>query len=223
MNIDSIGSKTIDLLFDKGLVRTPVDLYALRYATIYPLEGFQEVATKRLLQGIAQSRKMPFENVLFALGIRHVGETVAEKIAKHFKHIDALVQATAEEMIVVPEVGEKIARSIIDYLQDPEHLQLIAALKTAGLQFMIQGGQATPASQHLAAKTLVISGTFQAFGREELKALIRRQGGKLSAAVANNVDYLVAGNRPGPAKLARAQELGTEVLSEEKIIKMLGL
>ena len=221
MHIDSIGSKTAALLFEQGLVRTPADLYTLRYEAIYPLAGFKDVSTKNLLQGIARSKQMPFENVLFALGIRHVGETVAEKLAQHFQHMDALLQATTEAITAVPEVGAKIAHSVQAYLQDADHLELIAALRAAGLQFSVAAPSPAAAHQPLAGKTLVISGTFQGLEREALKARIKQQGGKLLTAVSNNVDYLVAGHQAGPAKLAAAQALDIPVLSAAELISMM--
>ena len=223
MHIDSIGGQTVALLFEQGLVRTPADLYALRYEDIYPLEGFKDLSTQNLLRGIAQSKQMPFEKVLFALGIRHVGETVAEKLAQHFQHMDALIQATTEEIIAVPEVGEKIAQSIQTYFQDTEHLALIAALSAAGLQCSITSPPTLAAHQTLAGKTLVISGTFQGLARAALKARIKQQGGKLLTAVSKNVDYLVAGHQAGPAKLAAAQALDIPVLSETGIMRMMDI
>ena len=221
MHIDSIGSKTAALLFEQGLVRTPADLYTLRYEDIYPLEGFKDLSTQNLLRGIAQSKQMPFEKVLFALGIRHVGETVAEKLAQHFQHMDALIQATTEEIIAVPEVGKKIAQSIQTYFQDTDHLALIAALRAADLQFSIDSPPTLAAHQPLAGKTLVISGTFQSLERAALKARIKQQGGKLLSAVSKNVDYLVVGHQAGPAKLAAAQALDIPVLSEVGIMRMM--
>lgn len=223
MHIDSIGSKTVDLFFDKGLLRTPADLYQLRYEDVYPLEGFKEMATKNLLQGIAQSKRMPFEKVLFALGIRHVGETVAEKLAHHFQHIDALIKATTEDITLVPEVGEKIAHSIKAYFQDTDNLKLITALKHAGLRFNVATATTATEKQSLTGKNFVISGNFQHLERETLKTYIKRYGGKLLTAVSKNVDYLVAGSNAGPAKLAAAQAMGIPVLSEEGIINMMGL
>jgi DNA ligase (NAD+) len=223
MHIDSIGDKTVELLFDKRLLRTPADLYRLRYEDIYPLEGFKKVATRNLLQSIAQSKQMPFAKLLFALGIRHVGETVAEKLAHHFQHIDALIQATTEDITSVPEMGEKIAHSVKDYFTDAENLRLIASLKDAGLQCNVIVATTATEQQPLASKTFVISGNFQHLDRETLKENIKRYGGKLLTVMSKNVDYLVAGNKAGPAKLAAAHAMGTRVLSEEEIINMLEL
>lgn len=221
MYIDSIGEKTIALLFEKGLVQTPADLYALRYEDIYSLEGFKDLSTKNLLQGIARSKQVPFEKVLFGLGIRHVGETVAEKLAQHFQNIDALIHASEEAIIAVPEVGEKIARSIQVYFQDSDHLALIAALKTAGLQLRVAMPTTTDTNKPLGGKAFVISGTFEHLSREDLKTRIKQQGGKLLASVSKNADYLVAGHQAGPAKLAIAETLGIPVLSEADVTNMM--
>lgn len=221
MYIDTIGNKTVDLLFDKELLRTPADLYQLRYEDIYSLAGFKEVATKNLLQGIAQSKQMPFAKVLFALGIRHVGETVADKLSQHFKHIDALIQATTEDMNLVAEVGEKIAYSVKTYFQDTDNLKLVTALKNAGLQFNVAVAPTPPTKQPLANKTFVVSGNFQQLERTTLKTQIKRYGGTLFTAMSKNVDYLVVGERAGPTKLAAAQKMGIQILSEEQIINML--
>ena len=223
MHIDSVGRKTVDLLFDKGLLRTPADLYQLRYEDIYPLEGFKEMATKNLLQGIARSKRMPFERVFFALGIRHVGETVAEKLVHHFQHIDALIQATTEDITLVPEVGEKIAHSVKAYFQNADNLKLITALKHAGLRFNVATTTTTTEKKSVTGKNFVISGNFQRLERETLKTYIKRYGGKLLTTVSKNVDYLVAGNKAGSAKLAAAQVMDVPVLSEEEIIHMIGL
>ena len=221
MYIDSIGSKTVDLLFDSGLVQTPADLYRLRYEDIYPLEGFKEAATVNLLQGIARSKQIPFEKVLFALGIRHVGETVAEKLARHFRHIDALMHATIQDIILVPEVGEKVAQSLKEYFQDQDNLQLITTLKDEGLQFNMTMTHTVTQKHPLVGKNFVISGHFQHMDRETLKTDIKRYGGRIFTVVSRNVDYLVAGDKAGPAKLVAAQAMGIQVLSEEQVISMM--
>lgn len=220
MDIDSIGSKTVALLFKKGLVHTPADLYTLRYEEVYPLEGFKETATQNLLQGIAHSKQMPFENVLFALGIRHVGETAAEKLAHHFQNIDALAHASLEELTAVPEIGEKVAKSVITYFQDTHNLQLLASLKQAGLKFATEKSKATQQSQLLQGKNFVISGVFKNFEREALKYIVKKNGGKVLSSISEKLDYLIAGEKAGPTKLAKAKKLGIKILSEEALTKM---
>jgi DNA ligase (NAD+) len=173
------------------------------------------------LQGIARSKQIPFEKVLFALGIRHVGETVAEKLARHFQHIDALMCATLQDIILVPEVGEKVAHSIKEYFQDTDNLKLITVLKDVGLQFNMTVAHTTAERQPLAGKNFVISGNFQHLDRETLKTRIKHYGGKILTVVSRNVDYLVTGHKAGTVKLVAAQELDIQVLSEEQIIGML--
>lgn len=225
MHIDAIGDKTIELLFKRGLLHTPADLYRLRYEDIYALEGFKELATNKLLYGISQSKKVPFARVLFALGIRHVGKTVAEKLVHRFQYIEALMQATVEDIISVPEIGEKIAYSIKAYFQDKDNLELVIALKRAGLQFCTATKRRPNTTKNLSltGKTLVVSGSFQQIEREALKTRIKQHGGKLLTAVSKHVDYLVAGYRAGPSKLAAAQNMGIQILSEEAIINMMKL
>jgi len=222
MNIEALGDKTLTLLFDQGLVRTPADLYTLRYEDIVVLENFQATSTRRLLRGIAQSRQVPFENVLFALGIRYVGETVAEKLAQHFQHIDALMQASVEVLVSVPEVGEKIAHSVVAYFQDADHKALIEALRAAGLQWHSHAPKAT-APQPLQGKTFVISGNFQALEREVLKKHLQRQGARIVSAISKQTDYLVVGEKAGPIKWAQAQALNIPVLSEQEALSLLQL
>ncbi|MEM7055659.1 MAG: NAD-dependent DNA ligase LigA, partial [Bacteroidota bacterium] len=223
MDIHTIGKKTIALLVEKGLIRTPADLYSLRYGDIYALDGFKDLSTKNVLRGIEQSKQRSFERVLFALGIRHVGEVVAEKIVQHYQDIDSLAQASAEELMAIPEVGEKIAHSITAYFQESKNLQLIESLKKVGLQLRIAETKAALISRLLAGKSFVISGTFQNFEREDLKSLIRSRGGEVSSSVSNKLDYLVAGHKPGSTKLARAQALGVQIIHEEAIIQMFEL
>ena len=221
MNIDSIGHKTIDLLFHKGLVRTPADLYALCYQDLAPLEGFQDQAIKNLLQGIKNSKRMPFTKVLFGLGIRHVGETAAEKLAQYFKNIEALAKANVEALIATPEVGEKITNSVVAYFQDVDHVQLIESLKKVGVTLAINNKATTQLHQLFLKKSFVVSGTFQNFSRAAVKALIKAHGGKVLSAISSNLDYLLAGDNMGPIKLAKAKKLGIPMLSEAMFIQMI--
>ena len=223
MDIQAIGKKTIALWLEKGLVRTPADLYALRKEDIYALEGFKDLSTRNILQGIEQSKRQPFARVLFALGIRHVGAVVAEKIVQHYPAIDALAQASAETLMTIPEVGPEIAHSVVAYFQAPENLQLIEALKKTGLRLYTTRSAAAPTNQSLANKTFVISGTFENFGRETLKDWIESRGGKVLAGVSKKLDYLVAGYRPGPTKLAQAQAQGIQIMDEVAVTQMMGL
>lgn len=223
MDVQAIGQKTIALWLERGLVRTPADLYALRKEDIYALEGFKDLATRNILQGIEQSKQQPFARILFALGIRHVGAVVAEKIGQHYLSIDALAQASAEELMTIPEVGPEIADSVVAYFRAPANLQLIEALKKAGLRLYTTRPEAAPTDQPLANKTFVISGTFESFGRETLKDWIESRGGKVLAGVSKKLDYLVAGYHPGPTKVAQAQARRIQIIDEAAIRQMMGL
>ncbi len=221
MDIRSIGRKTITLLLAHKLVASPADLYTLRYEDIYNLEGFQARATQQILEGIEASKQQPYERVLFALGIRNVGEVMVQKITDHFPDITSLAEATLEGLMQVPGVGEEIAQSIINYFQDPGNRQLLAALEAAGLQFTRKLPKPRHTSYKLAGKHFLISGTFTTWGREELKALIKEKGGGIVTAVSRQLDYLVIGDQPGPAKVQQAQALGISTLNEKQIQQML--
>jgi DNA ligase (NAD+) len=219
MDIDSLGKETIHLLYEKSLVKNPADLYQLTYEDIYQLEGFKEQSTQNLLNGIEASKQVPFENVLFALGIRFVGRTVAEKLAQHFKNIDNLAQASYGELIEVPEIGERIAQSVVETFQDEDFRQMVETLKNAGLQLEIQ--EEVKESNTLAGKSFVISGVFTTFGRDELKEKIKAHGGKIISSVSGNLDYLLAGENMGPAKRQKAESLGVKIISEQDFKEMI--
>lgn len=221
MDINSLGGKTIQLLYEKGLVKTPADLYQLRYEDFSQLERFGSLSTRNALNGIEESKKAPFPNVLFALGIRFVGKTVAEKLAMHFKKIDNIGRAGYEELIAVPEIGERIAGSVIEYFKDPENVLLIESLKAAGLNFEIKGDAAEPENNVLGGKSFVISGVFENFERDELKQLIKAKGGKVLSSVSGNLDYLLAGENMGPSKKEKAQQLGVKIISEKEFMNMI--
>lgn len=171
------------------------------------------------MKGLQESKKVPFERVLFALGIRYVGETVAKKLAKHFKNIDAIQQATLLELTLVEEIGEVIAQSVNNYFEQPQHRALIERFKAIGLQFEIE--EAELSSTLFVGKSFVVSGVFNAFSRDELKALIEANGGKNVSSISSKTDYVVAGDNMGPAKLQKATDLNIPILSEDDFIKML--
>ena len=221
MNIDGLGERTIVALLEKDLIHTVADLYRLTYEEIYALEGFKDQSTQNLLAGIENSKKAPFENVLFGLGIRYVGRTVAEKLARHFKSVDALARAEQEELIAVPEIGERIAESVYEYFRSQRHQQLIEELKEAGLQFEVTGGE-TAVSTELEGKTFVVSGVFEHFGRDEIKSLIQAHGGKVASSISSKLDYLLAGDKMGPAKKEKAESLQVPILSEAEFMNMIG-
>ena len=221
MDIDSLGWRTIELLYNKGLVKSPADLYKLTYQDIIGLEGFKDLSTKNLLEGIEKSKESSFERVLFALGIRYVGKTVAEKLVEHFKNIDNLSDATYEDLISVPEIGDRIAGSILLFFEDEDNQQLIRDLKDAGLNFELKQEAVNLNSGNLLGKTFVVSGVFQSFGREELKNTIKQNGGKVLSGISGKLDYLLAGEKMGPAKLKKAEDLGIEIISEQQFISMI--
>ncbi|HNR85122.1 MAG TPA: NAD-dependent DNA ligase LigA [Taishania sp.] len=219
MNIDGLGTETIQLLFDKGLIKNAADLYALTFDELLKLDRMAEKSANNLLKGLQESKKVPFERVLFALGIRYVGETVAKKLAKHFKNIDAIQQATLLELTLVEEIGEVIAQSVNNYFEQPQHRALIERFKAIGLQFEIE--EAELSSTLFVGKSFVVSGVFNAFSRDELKALIEANGGKNVSSISSKTDYVVAGDNMGPAKLQKATDLNIPILSEDDFIKML--
>jgi DNA ligase (NAD+) len=224
MDINSLGSRTIAQLYNQGLVKTPADLYSLRYEDVFQLEGFKDLSTKNLLDGIEASKSQPFKNVLFPLGIRYVGRTVAEKLADHFKNIDNLQNASYEDLVNVHEIGERIAESVRDFFTDEEWREEVRRLREAGLQFEEEDrGTEEMASDKLANKTLVVSGVFTSFSRDDLKEVIRKNGGKVAGSVSGKTDYLVAGENMGPSKLEKARSLGVSIVSEQEFIDLLDL
>ena len=213
------GDATVDQLYNLDLVHTPADFYDLRESQLLMLEGWKERSAQRFLDSLRESKNVPFERVLFAIGIRYVGETTARDIARHFGDIDTLAQATKEELIAVPDVGEVVAESVYRYFRDERHMIEIQRLKAAGLQMAVQrqGGNVSDA---LAGKTIVISGNFSV-SRDEIKALIEANGGKNSGSVSGKTSFLLAGSKPGPEKIKKAESLGVQILDEEAFRKLL--
>lgn len=223
MNIDGLGNETIETFYQRGLVKQISDLYNLHEKAdeLKNLERFGERSIENMLAGIDKSKGMPFEKVLFGLGIRYVGETVAKKLARGLKDIDKLVSASVEELTAVDEIGERIAESIQEYFSKPEHLHQIMLLKQAGLQFEIIETEILLQSDKLIGKTFVISGVFEKHSREELKALIEENGGKILSSISSKLDYLVAGDNMGPSKLEKATKLNVSLISEDELEKMI--
>lgn len=220
MNIDSLGEKTIEQLNELGLVNSPAGLYNLTMEDAMSLEGFKELSAKNLIEGIIESKKAPFEAVLFGLGIRHVGKTVAEKLARHFGTMDKLMQASKEDLLAIHEIGERIANSILDFFNASENLQELDQLKAAGLNFEINDAEG-PISDTLNGKSFVISGVFSRHSRDEIKDLIKQHGGKVVSSISGKLDYLVAGDKMGPSKRAKAESLGTSIISESEFEAMI--
>ncbi|HZY81467.1 MAG TPA: NAD-dependent DNA ligase LigA [Cyclobacteriaceae bacterium] len=221
MDIDSLGEKTIEGLYDLGLLKTPADLYDLTKEDVFKLEGFKETSTNNLLSGIAKSKEVPFESVLFAIGIRYVGKTVAEKLARYFKSIDRLEAATLEDLLQAPEVGQKIAESVKEFFQDKDNRLEISRLRKAGLNFVSDAKEPEKVSDALGGKSFVISGTFEKYERDELKDIIIANGGKVLSGVSGKLDYLLAGDNMGPSKLEKAKSLGVKIISEKEFEKLL--
>jgi DNA ligase (NAD+) len=221
MDIDSLGEKTIGQLFELNLIKTPADLYDLTKENLAKLDGFKDLSINNLLSGIEKSKQVPFESVLFAIGIRYVGKTVAEKLAKHFKTMDALMVANDEALLAAPEVGEKIAQSVVSFFNNEENKKEIERLKNAGLQMESSQQEPEKLSNILDAKTFVISGVFQKYERDQLKDVIIANGGKVLSSISGKLNYLLAGENMGPAKLEKAEKLGVKIISEEEFDRML--
>jgi len=221
LNIENLGTETIDMFYRKELVRTPADLYDLEYENLLNLEGFKEKSIQNILSGIEKSKQIPFKQVLFGIGIRFVGATVAEKLAVYFNNIDNLAKASQVNLLQVPEIGERIAQSVVEYFQNADNQEFIARLKASGLQFTHSDVEIVMEGDKLAGKTFVISGTFQNFDRDNLKIKIEANGGKVLNGVSGKLNYLIAGSEAGPSKLEKAQKLNVSIISEEKFMQML--
>lgn len=223
MDIDGLGDETIETFYNRGLVKHISDLYTLHEKAdeLKSIERFGEKSIDNMLKGIENSKQMPFEKVLFGLGIRYVGETVAKKLARGVKNIDQLSKAGIEELTAIDEIGLRIAESIREYFSKEEHIRQIEKLKAAGLQFEVQETEVHLQSEALIGKTFVISGTFEKHSREELKAIIEENGGKILSSISAKLDYLVAGDNMGPSKLDKATKLNIPLISEEQLMELI--
>lgn len=222
MDIEGLGGETVALLFNNGLVRNYADLYDLTVEQILPLERMAQKSAENLIKGVEDSKNIPFESVLFALGIRFVGETVAKKLAKHYKNIDALSQATLIDLILVEEIGERIAQSVIEFFSNEENKIIIGKLKSYGVQFEIIEKVNPNATNKLAGKIFVVSGVFERFSRDDLKKAIEDNGGKVGSSISAKTHYVVAGDNMGPAKLDKAIKLNIPIISEVEFMALLG-
>ncbi|MDD2245620.1 MAG: NAD-dependent DNA ligase LigA [Proteiniphilum sp.] len=220
MNI-TIGPENISLLYEKGLINDAADLYSLRFDDLVNLERWGETSANNLLESIEKSKSVPYERVLFALGIRFVGETVAQKLAHAFPDIDALAEASSEQLTLVEEIGERIAQSVIDFFRNPGFACFVKRLRGHGLQFALSEDLMASKTDKLKGKTIVISGTFELHSRDDYKAMILRNGGKNSGSVSKNTDYILAGENMGPAKLETARKLGIKIINEKTFLEML--
>lgn len=215
------GEATIDQLYDRGFVRRPSDFYQLQMRQLMSLEGWKEKASTRFLESIEASKKVTFDHVLFALGIRYVGQTTAAMLAARFGSIDALAAATYEQLLEVEDIGATMARSIYDYFRNEAETAEIERLKAAGLQFSMKEQAAAKASNALEGMTVVVSGTF-ALSRDEMKALVAAHGGKAASGVSGKTSFLLAGEKPGPEKVKKAEDLGVRIMSEAEFMALIG-
>ena len=216
-----LAEATISQLYDNGLVKNIADLYSIAKDQLMNLERFADKSAENLIKSINESKKVPFERVLYALGIRYVGETVARKLANHFKSLDNLAKARFEDLINVEEIGDKIAESIIYYFNKDKNIGLINRLKEAGVQLSIKKESAERLSDILTGKSMIISGVFKKYSREEIKELIEKNGGKCVGSVSAKTDYLIAGDKIGPSKLEKAQKLNIKIISEDDFLYMI--
>jgi len=222
LNIEGIGPETIQQLYESGLIKDAADLYTLTIPSLITLERMGQKSAENIIKGLEKSKTVAFKHVLFGTGIRFVGLTVAEKLAEHFKSIDALSKASMEDLHKVPEIGEKIAQSVVAFFQNPIHLEFINRLKKYGLQLESLYEEKEFESNLLVGKTFVISGVFQLYSRDGLKEKIETNGGKVLSSISAKLDYLVAGENMGPAKLEKATKLGVRIISEQEFINLLG-
>ncbi|OFY64337.1 MAG: DNA ligase (NAD(+)) LigA [Bacteroidetes bacterium RBG_13_42_15] len=221
MDIEGLGEETVDLLFSKGLIRNVADLYDLRLEQLIPLERMGEKSASNILNSIKGSVNIPYYRVLYALGIRHVGETVAKTLASRFKSLDELVAADEETLTGVREIGPKIASSIISYFRDPENIEIIRRLKSTGIKLSSETYSAYTGNS-LDGKVIVISGVFRMHTRDEYRELIEKNGGKNSSSISGNTSFILAGDNMGPAKREKAEELGVQIINEAEFLKIIG-
>jgi len=221
MDIEGLGGETVALLVRENLIEDYADLYTLQKDDVLPLERMAEKSAENLIQGIEASKEMPFERVLFGLGIRYVGETVAKKLAKAYKNIETLASATIDDLIAVDEIGERIAHSVVDFFQNEANKNRISRLQSYGLNLEISEEEKQLQSQKLANLTLVISGVFTKFSRKELQNMIEMHGGKNTSSISKKTDYLVAGENMGPSKLSKAENLGVKIISEDEFLRLI--
>ena len=221
MNIDGLGPETVDMFYRLGLIKNTADLYQLTADDIKNLDRMGEKSAENIIKGIEASKEVPFERVLFALGIRFVGETVAKKIAKSFNDIDELENANLEKLINIDEIGEKIAQSILTYFANPLNRELIERLRSTGLQLYRREEDLSGYTDKLAGQSIVISGVFTHHSRDEYKELIEKNGGKNVGSISAKTSFILAGENMGPAKLEKAHKLGIKLMSEDEFLTLI--
>lgn len=221
MDVEGLGGETVALLVNNGLINNYADLYVLKQEQIIPLERMAQKSAENIINGIEASKKIPFERVLFGLGIRFVGETVAKKLAMHYKTIDAISNATEEDLVTVDEIGGRIAQSVVAFFASPENTETIERLKSYGVQLEISAEKLANQTDTLQGSIFVVSGVFTKVSRNELKKLIEDNGGKVSSSISSKTNYVVAGDNMGPSKKAKAEDLGVSIISEDDFLQMI--
>src|SRR5690554_7885531 len=221
MDIEGLGGETVTLLVNNGLINNYADLYLLKEEQIIPLERMAQKSAENIVKGIEASKQIPFERVLFGLGIRYVGETVAKKLAAHYKSIDALKNASEADLMTVDEIGERIAQSVVAYFSSEENIAAIERLKNYGVQLEISAEKLANQTDVLQGNTFVVSGVFTKVSRDELKKLIEDNGGKVSSSISSKTNYVVAGDNMGPSKKTKAESLGVSIISEDDFLQMI--
>lgn len=222
MDIEGLGGETVTLLVNNGLINNYADLYLLKSEQIIPLERMAQKSAENIVNGIEASKQIPFERVLFGLGIRYVGETVAKKLAKHYKTIDALINASETDLVTVDEIGERIAQSVVSFFASEENLTTIQRLKSYGVQLEISADELANQTDTLNGQVFVVSGVFTKVSRNELKKLIEDNGGKVSSSISSKTNFVVAGDNMGPSKRTKAESLGVAIISEDNFLEMIG-
>ncbi|WP_179377275.1 NAD-dependent DNA ligase LigA [Winogradskyella wichelsiae] len=221
MDIDGLGGETVTLLGKEGLINNYSDLYELTVEKVIPLERMAQKSAINLINGIEASKQIPFERVLFALGIRYVGETVAKKLAKHYKSIDALMFASILDLVTVDEIGERIAQSVVAFFSSEENKQIIERLRSFGVQLEISADKLANQTEKLKGQTFVVSGVFETISRNELKKLIEDNGGKVSSSISSKTSFLIAGDKMGPSKRTKAESLNITIVTEDEFLNSL--
>ena len=223
MDIDGLGSETVALMHKQGLLHSYADLYSLEAAQLLPLERMAEKSVSNALEAIENSKSVPFERVLFALGIRYVGQTVAKKLARHFGSIEAIAMADEESLVAVDEIGERIAQSVKSFFSNPSNIEIVDRLKDFGLQLSTNHSEKGPQSSKLDGLVFVVSGVFDSYGRDQLKELIDFHGGKVTGSLSSKTDYLLAGANMGPSKKIKADTLGIPIIDESTFTEMINV
>jgi DNA ligase (NAD+) len=221
MDIDGLGSETVSLFFYEGLIKNIADLYTLKEEQLLPLERMAQKSVDNLLLGIKNSKKQPFAKVLFGLGVRFVGATVAKRLANHFGTITNLMKASQEELIMVDDIGHRIAQSLVKFFENPKNIELVERLIAYGIT--MEDEIKALSSKILVGKNIVVSGVFETLSRNDLKALIEENGGKVSSSISSKISFIVAGVRMGPSKKVKAEKLGIQIMSEITFLALLDL